>query len=253
MSILTARLPIGTDLGYSVLSAGIDDSQTTIAVSAGGPFPTLSSSTNRRRFIPAIICPAADPANVTFADLQSGEHIVITDHAAASTSLTVIRGDNPTAHDSGSLVMILPTAQVWNSLYSYLVNLESIMAVMMGAPVAGDGIILNYGSTARSSFNATQSGTPDMNVQIAAGIGAYRDQVFRGTATALAFTAPVSNTRIDRIVWDVDANALAIVAGTEGGAAPAVPARTVALWRVEIDVAQTAILDADLTDDREFA
>lgn len=253
MSILNWRLPIGNDLGYSVLASGIDDTETTISVAAGGPFPTLSSTTNRRRFIPAIICPAADPGTLTFADLQSGEHIVITDHAAASTSLTVIRGDNATAHDSGSLVMILPTAQAWESAFQYLANLESIMAVMMGAPVAGDGIILDYGTNSGDSFKATQRGTPDMNVQVAAGIGAYRDQVFRGTAAALAFTAPVGDTRIDRIVWDVDAADLAIVAGTEGAGAPAVPARTVALWRVEIDVSQTSIVNADLTDDRSLA
>lgn len=252
MSILNSRLPIGTDLGYSVLDGGIDNSQTTIAVAASAPFPVLDSTTNRRRFIPAVICPAADPATCTFADLQSGEHIVITDHASGSTDLSVIRGDSPISHVDGSLIMILPTAQVWDSMFSYLRTMESVLAAYMGAPESGEGIILNYG-VADSSFKATQSVSPNMTVQIAAGIGAYQGQVFKHAAGALTFVAPVLDTRIDLIVYNLIEDNFAIIAGTEGGAAPTVDPDTVALWEVTLDVAQTAILNADLADVREFA
>lgn len=253
MSILTKRLPIGKDLGYSVLTASIDAAETTIAVAASSPFPVLSSATNRRRFIPAVICPAADPGTLTFSDLQNGEHIVITDHEDASTSLTIIRGSSPATHPSGSLVMILPTAQAWESMFNYLSGLEAIVAALIGAPVAGDGVILNYGLVDMSSFKATQSGTPNMTVQIAAGIGAWRDQVFRGEATSKTFVAPVTSTRVDLITWDVINDAIAVVAGTEGAGAPAVPASHVGLYEVAIDVSQTSILNADLTDIRELA
>lgn len=253
MSILSKRLPIGKDLGYSTLSAGIDSSQTDITVTASGPFPTLGAATNRRRFIPAIICPAADPATMTFADLQSGEHVVITDHAAASTTLTVIRGDSPASHASGSLVMIMPTAKAWEATFNYLANLEAIMAAVLGAPAAGDPIIMNYG-TDHSSFAATQSGTPAMTVEVASGIGAYRDQVFRGSAaTMTGFTTPAGSTRVDLICFDIVNNVLVRVAGTEGAGAPAVPSDHAGLWEVAIDVAQSTILNADLTSIREFA
>ena len=253
MSILNKRLPLGKDLGYSVLDGSVDDSQTTITVSASAPFPTIGGSTNRRRFIPAIICPGADPATLTFADLQSGEHIAIIGHEAASTTLTVIRGDSPVSHDSGSLIMIMPTARAWESAFNYLATLESVMAVMLGAPVAGDGVIMNFGVD-ESSFKATQNGTPNMTVNVAPGIGAYRDQVFRSlTTVSLAFTAPDTETRVDIIAWDVIADELVVIDGTEGAGAPEIPAAHVGLWEVAIDVAQTSILNADMTDIRDFA
>lgn len=260
MSLLDIRLPIGKDLGYSTLASGIDDEQTSITVTSGAPFPEISGSANRGRWIPAVIVEADSPAEVTFADLQAGEHIAIVEHETAmSTTLEILRGENPLSHASGALIMILPTAQAWESAHRKISMLETVLVATMGG---GEGAgVLNYGAIDQGSFDCAQSTpSPNMTVTLAPGICWYDAVVMHMAASlALPFVAPSGSTRIDRICGLPEENRIVVVSGTEGAGAPAVPARHVPLWRVTIRVGATSIKNIDdatngyLTNERPFA
>src|SRR3990172_4819606 len=104
-----------------------------------------------------------------------------------------------------------------------------------------------------NNFNAHEQSTPDMTVRISAGAlfvnGALVEVAAQNTG---AITAPVTDPRIDRIVIDVVTGAASIVAGTEDAAPvpPAIPAGKLPCAQVALVVAQTEIVNADLTDER---
>lgn len=245
MSLLTKRLPVGTNVGYSTLSGSITDSATNIVVSSGSPFPELSAGVNRRRWIPAVIVDAPSPSEVTFGDLQSGEHIAITGHVSGSTTLTIIRGAAPVAWGSGSLIMITPTAAGWESAFQRTRTLEAALVASLGGGV-GAGVA-NYGPTAGGSLKATQSApTPNMTISIAPGICFYDlDLQWLEAAQTFAFVAPVTSTRVDRICAFPEEDTVVKVAGTEGAGTPALPTGYVPLWLVTIRVGATSIKEAD--------
>lgn len=95
--------------------------------------------------------------------------------------------------------------------------------------------------------------TPNMTVALAAG------QLLEGTTlTEVAaqstgtITAPVTHPRIDRVVIDRATGAASVVAGTEAAspAAPAIPTGKLPVARVALAVGQTAIVNANIADER---
>jgi len=70
----------------------------------------------------------------------------------------------------------------------------------------------------------------------------------------VAFTAPTTDPRIDRVVIDQATGVHSVVVGTEDSTptAPAIPAGTVPVARVSLVVGMTEIADADITDERSL-
>lgn len=104
-----------------------------------------------------------------------------------------------------------------------------------------------------NDFLAHQQSTPDMTVQVDPG------SIFSGTTLTTvaaqntsAFTAPVTNPRIDRIVADHGTGTIAVITGTEAVSPvpPAIPYGNVPVAQVALTTSTTSIVNADITDER---
>jgi len=105
------------------------------------------------------------------------------------------------------------------------------------------------------AFAPHEQATPDMTVRIEAGAifdGATLTEVAAQSTSAIA--APTTNPRIDRVVIDRATGAVSVVAGTEAASPtpPAIPAGKAPVARVSLAVGQTAIMNADITDERSL-
>jgi len=102
-------------------------------------------------------------------------------------------------------------------------------------------------------FAPHEAATPDMTVLIDAG-RVLDDVTLTQIAqqTTAAFTAPVTNPRIDRIVIDESTGAYSVIAGTEAAspAAPAITAGKLPCCQVALAVSTTAITNTLITDER---
>lgn len=140
--------------------------------------------------------------------------------------------------------------------------------------LAMQGIIATTGIIGSTSLAVTQNGTPNMSVNVAAGwaaivgnsttnMGVY--QIYNDAATNLTITtAPVANSRIDRVVATVnDAYysgllnnvTFSVIAGTVAASpvAPATPANSISLATIAVGTGVTSILTANITDTRVAA
>jgi len=131
----------------------------------------------------------------------------------------------------------LPT-QSTNSFPVYKDNIDSLTRVLN--EVAG-------------AFAPYEVATPDMTINLAAG------RMFDGNAltsvvlqTTTTITAPVTDPRIDRVVIDAKTGLYSIITGAENVApvAPAITAGKLPVCQIALVVAQTQILNADITDER---
>jgi hypothetical protein len=137
--------------------------------------------------------------------------------------------------------------------------------------LAMQGIIATTGIIGSGSLAVTQNGTPNMSVNVAAGwaaivgdsttnMGVY--QIYNDAAQNLTITtAPVANSRIDRIVATVnDAYysgllnnvTFSVIAGTVAASptAPATPSNSISLATIAVGTGVTSILTANITDTR---
>jgi hypothetical protein len=137
--------------------------------------------------------------------------------------------------------------------------------------LAMQGIIATTGIIGSTSLAVTQNGTPNMSVNVAAGwaaivgttqsnMGVY--QIYNDATVNLAITtAPVANSRIDRIVATVNDAfysgllnnvTFQVIAGTVAASptAPAVPANSISLATIAVGTGVTTILTANITDTR---
>lgn len=98
-------------------------------------------------------------------------------------------------------------------------------------------------------FQARAQSTPNMTVTISSGY------IFTGTAlsfvaaqTTSAFTAPVGNPRIDRIVIDALTGAYSVIAGTPAASPspPAIPAGKCPVAKISIAVGQASITNGNI-------
>ncbi len=104
-------------------------------------------------------------------------------------------------------------------------------------------------------FAVHEQPTPDMTVAIDAGRRfSGRSLVLFDATSSGTITAPSSNPRIDRIVADRVSGAISTVTGAEGASpiAPAIAAGTVPLAQIDLVVSQSSIINADITDERDF-
>lgn len=104
-----------------------------------------------------------------------------------------------------------------------------------------------------ASFAPHEAAVPDMTVVLDAG------KLFDGTnltlvaqQTTTVITAPVTNPRIDRVVIDSLSGVYSIITGAENVSptAPAITADTLPVCQILLAVAQTSILNTDMTDER---
>jgi len=105
------------------------------------------------------------------------------------------------------------------------------------------------------AFALHEQATPDMTVRVDGGAifdGATLTEVAAQSTPAIA--APTTNPRIDRVVIDRATGAVSVVAGTEAASPtpPAIPAGKAPVARVSLAVGQTAITNADITDERSL-
>jgi hypothetical protein len=134
------------------------------------------------------------------------------------------------------------------------------------------GIVSSTGILGTTSLAVSQSSTPAMSVQVAAGWGAIVSSVaaagvyqfYNDAATTLTVTAAnPTNPRIDRIVATVnDAYysgllnnvTFTVVAGTPAGSpsAPATPSNSISLATIAVAAGATSIVNANITDTRSL-
>jgi hypothetical protein len=110
-----------------------------------------------------------------------------------------------------------------------------------------------HSTSAMRYLEASVSDPPDMRVVIASGKVVIDDvYVAYAGGTTSAFTAPVSNPRIDLVALN-SAGSLVVVAGTEA-ASPSRPSAkgVLPICFVSLAVGQTKIVDANLADARPF-
>lgn len=133
------------------------------------------------------------------------------------------------------------------------------------------GIVSSTGILGSTSLAVTQSGTPAMTVQVAAGWGAivgnFQSNMgvytfYNDAATTLTITANASgNPRIDRIVATVNDTyytgatnnvTFTVVAGTPAASpvAPATPTNSISLATVAVANGAASIVNANITDTR---
>lgn len=152
-------------------------------------------------------------------------------------------------------------------------NLDGVYgASALGLPFR---FLVTEGITGTGDYAVTQNGTPNMSVNVAAGVAfvlgddspdAQPNYVVRNDATVnVALTpADVTNPRIDLIVLEVrdsvfsgsfDDGRLRAVAGTPAGSPvpPALPNNCMELARVAVAASDTTIVNADITDRRPIA
>ena len=105
------------------------------------------------------------------------------------------------------------------------------------------------------AFAPHEEAAPAMTVRVEAGA------LFAGTGltevaaqSTGAITAPTVDPRIDRVVIDALSGAVSVVTGTEAAApvAPAIPAGKVPICQVALVLAQTEIVNPDITDERQY-
>ena len=102
-------------------------------------------------------------------------------------------------------------------------------------------------------FAPHQSTVADLNVLIDAGKGIKADgTLVQQSQQSIAFTAPVTNPRIDRIVIDMLTLVASRIAGTEAASptAPAITAGKLPCAQVSLSVGQTQITNINITDER---
>ena len=106
-----------------------------------------------------------------------------------------------------------------------------------------------------NNFNPFAQATPNMTIGVDAGhIGNGTTLTEIAPQDTPAFTAPVSNPRIDRVVIDRASGALSVVAGTEASSPtpPAIPAGKCPVAQVLLTVGMVAIANASITDERDL-
>lgn len=152
-------------------------------------------------------------------------------------------------------------------------NLDGVYgASALGLPFR---FLVTEGIGGSGDYAVTQNGTPNMSVNVAAGVAfvlgddlpdAQPNYLVRNDATVnVALTpADVTNPRIDLIVLEVrdsvfsgtfDDGRLRAIAGTPAGSpvAPALPNNCMPLAEVLVSANETTILNADITDKRPIA
>lgn len=104
-----------------------------------------------------------------------------------------------------------------------------------------------------AAYQAYAASTPNMTVKVAAGAllvaGAVVENAIQTTGT---ITAPVSNSRIDRVVIDATTGVVSVITGTSGvsPSAPALTAGKLPVAQVLLTSASTAITNSMITDER---
>ena len=137
----------------------------------------------------------------------------------------------------------------------------------------GQGWTAYEGLLGDGDMEVTESGTPAMSVDVAAGRAwiqgdeaTYQGAYFvenRGSTTLSIAASDPTNPRIDRIVAEVDdsdysgatdAWALKVIQGTPAGSpsAPATPDNAISLATVAVAALASSIVDANITDTRTF-
>ena len=106
------------------------------------------------------------------------------------------------------------------------------------------------------AFAAHEQAAPDMTVRLDAGAlfdGTTLTEVAAQSTGAIA--APSVDPRIDRVVIDAASGAVSVETGTEAASPspPAIPSGKLPVAQVALIVAQTEIVNADLTDERVAA
>lgn len=103
------------------------------------------------------------------------------------------------------------------------------------------------------NFAAHQAATPDMTVVIDAGkVWNGSGLISQAAQTTSAIPAPTTNPRIDRIAIDTSDGSYVRIAGTEA-ASPSAPAYADGQYpvcQISLSVAQTEIINANITDER---
>lgn len=244
MSRATANAPVVKNLAYGILASSIDADDTVLALGTGqgAKFPVISASENVDRWCPLLIVPGASPDALNLSALANGEYSVCTARASGSDSLTVVRGAGASAHSAGELVIAMVTADVLDSYAARLDALEALVAILLsGGAVEGVG---RFGDDATRSLKTTvAAGQMYFDVEPGFGVGAdglrtfYLAEAWRSPT----FVAPAASTRHDLVVFTPNLGELEVVEGTEGAGDPAVPADSVAIWRVVIPTTATQI------------
>lgn len=107
-----------------------------------------------------------------------------------------------------------------------------------------------------AAYQAYANSTPNMTVKVAAGAllvaGAVVENAIQTTGT---ITAPVSNSRIDRVVIDSTTGVVSVITGTSGvsPSAPALTAGKLPVAQVLLTSASTAITNSMITDERAMS
>lgn len=110
-------------------------------------------------------------------------------------------------------------------------------------------------SRAGFAFAPHEQATPDMTVRIDAGFLLNPRGSFAGVSaqTVSGFTAPASQSRIDRVVLAPSTGVASRVAGTEGsGSPPALPTGRLPLAQIVLQPGTTAITNSMIADERAF-
>lgn len=222
----------------TTVGEAMTNSQTTLRVKAGtgGSFiepPALLAISRSRNF----------------RDLLNSEVISIDSRVLGDNDLFNITrnvdGRGASTHEAGELVLANIFAEHFatiNEVYelvAYAFGLEATAVIQTTIDRSGD-------------LKVSQNSTPDMTVQIAAGMALINRVLSKlSIAGSLSFTAPTSAARTDVVC--LGANGVPeIVAGTEGGGVPSVPSTVIALAQVALTVGQTSIVTGDITDVRTF-
>lgn len=125
----------------------------------------------------------------------------------------------------------------------------------------GNAGVIQYGDDYQDHLEATPTGTPSMTVNVSGGIAVVADMpVYIRSTTALVFTAPVSNARIDIIQVSAATRTVSAKAGTESvtPVAPSPDTDALVLWEVYHRPGETSIKATDdstngyLTDKRDW-
>lgn len=175
--------------------------------------------------------------------------------AAGKATLTVTRGANGSSaasHAAGATVSAVISDWEITEAQDRLLASQAIV----GVDSAATGV---QRTDSVADLAVVAAGTPDMTVSVGAGSGIVEGQPVQAAATALSFSGPSANPRID-IVTITQYGVIGKVSGTEAASpsAPATPAGSMLLAEVHHRVGESSIKNASdgtngyITDKRDF-
>lgn len=161
---------------------------------------------------------------------------------------------------AGTTVVQVFTAGHWTEMKDAIeastVTQNSLLTALYAVAGNEDGIIRNSDDT---SLLVKESAVPDLNVVLSDGLGFINGELYQNladlTLTLDAPPATVGEERYDLVYLDYNNKTVEVLKGTEATApvvVPSVSSPDIPIAQIHVENGDTTIVDADITDTREF-